>query len=180
LEAYGGSNTVGSGAGELVGINNTNGAPDTVNATGDQFGGTAVSGYSTGIWLGNNVQVNLFGSSDGVVLTTGDSLSSYGGSNTVDSGAGEFVGVDNTNDAPDTVNATGDQFGGTAAVRCARRVLRRCDSRSFAFNAMLNRSCGSSVNPSARFRSTGAEDARLGRPAAFRIMIVDKSPITET
>jgi len=115
LGAYGGANTINSGAGGLVYVGNTNGAFDTVDANGDQLGGSTANGQPTGVLLENNVQINLDGSNNGVDLGTGDSFSALGGANTINTQAGDLVALGNTNGAFDVVNGSGDQVGGTTA-----------------------------------------------------------------
>jgi hypothetical protein len=115
LGAYGGGNTIDAGGGDLVYIGDTNGVFDSVNADGDAQGGTSADGQPTGIDLTDDVQVNLFGSDNGVVLGTGDSLGAYGGGNTIDSGADDLVYIGETNGAFDVVDANGDALGSTTA-----------------------------------------------------------------
>jgi len=112
---YGGGNRINSGANDLVVIANTNGAFDTVNASGDAAGGTTANGQPTGIFLNANAQANVAGNNNGITLASGDSMGAYGGANTINAGAGDLVVVSNTNGAFDTVNASGDAAGGTTA-----------------------------------------------------------------
>ncbi len=112
LAAYGGGYTITAGAGDSVVLGSTNGTADTVDANGDQLGGTTANGQGTGISLNSNAQANVYGSSDGITLNAGDSLAAFGGGNTILSGAGDYVLVSNTNGSADTVDANGDQLGG--------------------------------------------------------------------
>jgi hypothetical protein len=112
---YGGGNTIHAAAGTLTVIGNTNGNFDTVNANGDQIGGTTANGQPTGIWLNNNVQANVNGSNNGISEAAGDSVGVYGGGNVVNTGAGTLTVLGNTNGNADTVYANGVQAGGTTA-----------------------------------------------------------------
>ncbi|WP_423373058.1 beta strand repeat-containing protein [Dyella nitratireducens] len=115
LGVYGGGNTIDAGAGEYLVIGNTNDNLDIVNSTGDAGGGTSSDGFGTGISLNVNAQANVDGSGNMVYGNTSDVLGVYGGGNTIDAGAGEYLVIGNTNDNLDIVNSTGDAGGGTSS-----------------------------------------------------------------
>ncbi|TWC62556.1 MULTISPECIES: beta strand repeat-containing protein [unclassified Burkholderia] len=115
IGVYGGDNTINVGGGALVGLNDTNGSFDTVNANGVGFGGTAANGLGTGIWLGQDVQANVNGSNNGISVASGDSMGAYGGGNTINAASNSLVVASGTNGSFDTINTNGNAFGGTVA-----------------------------------------------------------------
>jgi len=55
-------------------VGHTNGVADTVNASGEQFGGSTANGQPTGIGTNSNAQVNVVGSNNGIALDNGSTL----------------------------------------------------------------------------------------------------------
>ncbi|WP_428488268.1 beta strand repeat-containing protein [Rhodopila sp.] len=79
LGAAGGGDTINAGVDDLVYVTGTYGAFDTIHATGDQTGYTEESGQGSGIYLDNNAQANVSGGTDSVNLGTGDNVGLIGG-----------------------------------------------------------------------------------------------------
>ena len=131
---YGGGNTINAGADMDVYIGETDGASDTVNASGDQ-NNVEVAAYNqlAGITVGGNDEVDVYGSSDTVSLGSGDSAGVYGGGNTVNAGAGQAVQVGNTGSDIDTINAVEDQAGATAADGTATGMIIDADAQANLF-----------------------------------------------
>ncbi|WP_409995255.1 beta strand repeat-containing protein, partial [Burkholderia sp. SJZ115] len=115
MGSYGGGNTINATPNSVVVASGTNGSYDTINANGNSFGGTAANGQGTGVWLDKNVQANVNGNNIGISVTSGDSMGSYGGGNTINATPNSVVYVSGTNGSYDTINANGNSFGGTAA-----------------------------------------------------------------
>jgi hypothetical protein len=111
----GGGNSIGGGADESISLFSTGNDSDTVNASDDALGGAASNGVETGIFLAGDVEANVSGNDDGTQLSTGDALHVYGGGDSVNASADDSVSLFNTSSDFDTVNATGDQFGGAAS-----------------------------------------------------------------
>ena len=107
----GGGNTIDAGADELVWVNGTNGAADTIDGS-DIAGGSMVNGQETGIWMADNAQADISGSHDLVAETTGDSVGITGGGNTIDAGADELVWVNGTDGTADIIDGS-DIAGGS-------------------------------------------------------------------
>ncbi len=115
MGAYGGGNTINAASNSLVVASGTNGSFDTINTNGNAFGGTVANGQGTGVWLNQDVQANVNGSNNGISVTSGDSMGSYGGGNTINATPNSVVVASGTNGSYDTINANGNSFGGTAA-----------------------------------------------------------------
>ncbi|WP_175796682.1 beta strand repeat-containing protein [Burkholderia anthina] len=112
---YGGGDVINLAANTCTVVGDTNGAFDTIDGSGDTLGGTAGNGQGTGIGMNVNSQVNVRGSDDGVNEAAGDSLGVYGGGNTINTTAGALTYIADTNGNADTIDASGDVFGGTTA-----------------------------------------------------------------
>ena len=102
-------------ANDEVVLGQTNGNVDLVTGSGDAGGGLTANGQATGIYLNDNAQANLLGSSDTVNLGTGDSLGAYGGGNTVATLANDEVVLGQTNGNFDTIDGNGDVTGNQTA-----------------------------------------------------------------
>ena len=111
----GGGNIVyGSAQTELT-VENTNRVFDTLYVSNDQLFGATTAGFATGLLLQANVEVNLYGSDDGIDLSGGSVLNASGGGENVYMGAAEVLSVSNTNGVFDNINSSSDAFGGQTA-----------------------------------------------------------------
>ncbi|WP_423391951.1 beta strand repeat-containing protein [Burkholderia sp. LMG 21824] len=115
MGAYGGGDTINATANSLTYVASTNGSYDNVNVSGDTFGGTVANGQGTGVWLATNAQVNVYGNNNGIAVNSGDSMGAYGGGDTINATANSLTYVTDTNGVFDTINASGDVFGGKTA-----------------------------------------------------------------
>ena len=136
LGAYGGGNTINTGADDLLVAGDTGGNFDTIDATGDQTGGTVVSGQGTGIILNADAAANLFGSGNTTTLGgPGDVLGAYGGGNTINTGADDLLVAGNTGGDFDAINANGDQSGGTVVSGQGTGIILNADAAANLFGS---------------------------------------------
>ncbi len=98
LQAFGGGNTIYSGADDLAMIGNTNNSYDAVYANKDAFGGATANGQSTGVYVNNNAQANVYGNGNGINLGTGDAVYVYGSHDTIYANASDTLHIIGTND----------------------------------------------------------------------------------
>ena len=122
--AYGGGNTLTTGAGNFVVVGDTGSNFDILDANGDLGGGTTDNGQlGTGIALNSDAEANLFGGSNSIELIGGDALGVYNnpgaagdGGNDITAGAGDLVVIGNTGESLsgiDLIDATDDLGNGT-------------------------------------------------------------------
>ena len=130
LGAYGGGNTITTGADDLLVAGDTGGDYDQIDANGDQTGGTVVSGQGTGIILNGNAQASVNGSGDSIELSSDDALGVTGGGNTINGSADDQIGIGGTNGNYDQINVSGDQLGSGVSYGVGSGVYLNPDAQA--------------------------------------------------
>lgn len=113
--ASGGANTIDASSESFVYVSNTGVNFDEINVSGD-FGGTVVTGASTGVTIADDSAANVLGFYNHLTLGTSSVLGAYGGGNLIDAAANSLLVVAETQGTADQVNANFDTFGGSTVT----------------------------------------------------------------
>ncbi|MGF6771954.1 hypothetical protein P3T18_004442, partial [Paraburkholderia sp. GAS199] len=147
IKSLSGGGTINGATGDNLNILGTN---VTLNATGGQYsltGSDVVNAAEGQISFGANTQAQIYGTADGVNVTSGDSVGIHGGGNSVNAAAGSLTALYGTGGIFDTVYATGAQFGGKAAdgEGTGIDVQTNAQASIFGSNDGVNVAAGASV-----------------------------------
>ncbi len=115
LGIVGGYNTINTVANTHVYVSDTGGGFVDINSNGNAFGGHAVNGFDSGIYVGTDARVNLHGFGNYVDLGDRNTLGAYGGGNTIKTGQLDFIVIGETGGAFDTVNGSYNTSSGFAS-----------------------------------------------------------------
>jgi predicted Zn-dependent protease len=107
LYAFGYGNIIGNaGTGDCVNVCSTGSGGDIVYANGDVGGSLAPYGSGTGVWLNTNCLASVYGDNNFIGLTSGDTMDSFGGGNTISASATDQVTIADTGNNEDLVVAS--------------------------------------------------------------------------
>ncbi|MFG1400195.1 matrixin family metalloprotease [Roseixanthobacter pseudopolyaromaticivorans] len=114
ITVEGGGNAIQAGAGDRIEISGTYGNADSVSAAGDSYGSAMTDGALTGIFIDDDVQADINGNNNGIVVGDRVSLNAAGGGDLITLGAGDAAQISETAGVYDNIFAPEGTAGQTA------------------------------------------------------------------